>query len=410
MENGLARFSTWLLRPYLDLGPLQYGPLHCRAVEEGWRAFAHDATPYFVPQRALPRGFRLQLADEAGNPRYHVREPRGLPRRLRTERWQALCAALDQWQTLSPERRCRLAALLHSMCLYEPLLSLIAPDDKDRGAPFAELAFWRASAQYMFDLPARTADYRHADLAALEQLAQRADGSARTRFNAIAMIFAHKAKTGAPLTELHAWRERYRDALEAVIPTLDTFTAELFASRFFRGTAFLPQRAGQRDEVRRIMDLAQHHAYRMAPATPAQDHLFHENLHALMESRTKEALWLGDLEGALENARKVVQVDPYDAKAWVELGEVQFKREAWPEAAQSYAVAALLGPPASAVGRHMAGLCFCRMQEQSLAALFFKDALEYDPLGASPRTQILGLSQLPVQEALIAWSDSTLRL
>ena len=49
-----ARLATWLLRPYLDLGPFHTGPLHAGAVEEAWRAFSDPDTPPFVCQRALP--------------------------------------------------------------------------------------------------------------------------------------------------------------------------------------------------------------------------------------------------------------------------------------------------------------------------------------------------------------------
>jgi tetratricopeptide (TPR) repeat protein len=406
-----ARLSTWLLRPYLDLGPLHTGPLHAGAVEQAWDAFSDPRMPPFVAQRAMPRGFRTQLADEAGGAPYALTDPRALADGYRTDRWQRLCEALDGWRELSGESKCRLASLLHSMCLYEPLLTVI-PDATILDAPRAdahtiELAYWRASATFMHELRGRIADYHDADLSVFEDIASSALDVGPAGFNATALVLVHRAKTGAPVHELEAWRARLERALERVIGTIDDFTAQLFTSRYYRAVGFLPQRRGDRPEVTRVMDLAEQHALSLTPVTPAQQLLYRENLHAVMESRTKEALWLDDRDRALARSLKVVEVDPYDSKAWVEVGEVRFLRKEWHEAAQAYAVAGMLGPPASAVGRHMAGVCLREVGQDMLAATFFKDAAELDPLGLSPREEIHDLPDMAVLKALKDWSRAT---
>ena len=156
------------------------------------------------------------------------------------------------------------------------------------------------------------------------------------------------------------------------------------------------------------MDLAERHALAMKPSSSAQENLCRENLHALMESRTKEALWLGDHDRALARALGVSQVDPYDSKAWVELGQVRFVRKEWHDAARAYAVAAMLGPPASAVGRHMAGVCLRELGDDLFAALLFKDTLEIDPLGISTFEEIHALPDIAVLNAVKKWACSTI--
>jgi tetratricopeptide (TPR) repeat protein len=262
----------------------------------------------------------------------------------------------------------------------------------------------------MSGLPEKTSAYRDADLSAFERIALQAESPAVARFNAAAMVFVHKAKTGAPADELAEWHPRYERALGDVTAMVAPFAAALYASRFYRGSAFLPQRLGDRSGVTRTLDLAERYAMQMVPGTPAEEHLRLENLHALMESRTKEALWLGDRELALARARKVIEVDPDDAKAWMELGEIRFHRRDWREAAEAYATAAMLGPPASAPGRYMAGYCLRQAGDERLAALFFKDALEIDPLGISPLHQIHELRADAVFDTLKRWSDVTARL
>lgn len=385
------------------------GPLHAAAVEEAWRAFSDSSVPAFAAQRAMPRGFRSELAGEVGAP-YALTDPRQLPESHRTDRWRALCDALDGWADLGGRRQCRLASLLHSLCLYEPLLALVSPtllDTRGADADAVELAYWRASANFMQQLPGRIADYQDADLGAFEQIALTVPDAIPAGFNATALVFVHKAKTGAPLQELERWYGHLERASALVIGATDPFSAELLTSRFYRAAGFLPQRRGDRDEVARVMDLAERHARNMNPATPAQELLYRENLHALFESRTKEALWRNDMDGALVRALEVVEVDPYDSKAWAEVGEVRFARKEWQETAQAYAMAAMLGPPASAIGRHMAGLCLRELGHELLAAAFLKDAAELDVLGISPREEIHDLPDVPVLKALKTWSRVT---
>ena len=398
-EFGRPRtLAAWLLRPYLDLGPLVLGPLYARGIEEYWRAFAEPGVERFALQRTLPPAFRAQLVAEAGQPEHALDDPRELPEALRTERWSAVCEALERWHELSFERQRALVLLLHSLCLYEPVLKLV--DDK---AP-VELRYWRESARYVLGVPSRIADYKTADLSAFEAIALETSEAVPAAFNAAVKTFVHKAKVGAPQAELRKWGARLERALADAVAQVDDFTADLLTSRYYRALGFLPQKDGRKKETARLMNLAERHARRMKPKTSAEELLYLENLHPVLESRTKEALWLGDRGLALKRARQVIKLDPYDSKAWVELGEVRMARKEWARAAEAYVVAAMLGPPASAIGRHMAGICFRRSGQPLLAAFFFKETLEVDPLGISPHLEIGSLPANPALKALKEWS------
>ena len=402
-----SRFSTWLLRPYLDLAESNGGPLHAQNLEECWRSFVEPDVLPFIPQRALSPGFRIQLSREAGQA-YAVTDPRELSESLRSDRWRRLCVALDEWTSLRSEEKSRLACLLHSMCLYQPLLALIPHHHFEAGRADLDtvrLAFWRASANFIQHLPERTSNYRTADMSVFEDIALHAPSAVPECFNATAKVFVHKAKNRCEIADLMTWSSRLEKVLALTIAGADEFTAGLFTSRFYRGLGFLPQRAGDKNEMKRTMDLAESHARNIKPGTPAQHLLYRENLHAVMESRTKEALWLGDKDEALSRSLKVIEVDPCDSKAWAELGEIHYLRLELKEASEAYSTAAMLGPPASAVGRYMAGLCFGRLGQDMLAALFLKDTLECDPLGISPRRRISELPNFAVLDALKSWND-----
>ena len=401
---GLA---GWLLRPYIDIEPCVLGPLYARGIDEYWRAFADPSAPPFSLQRTLPPVFRTQLLTECGQPEFLVTDPRELPSRLRSGRWSSVCEALDHWPDLPVGRQRALVLLLHALCLYEPVLELI-PDFDGRlpdGDPAAiDLIYWRASARYVLGAPSRISDYGAADMSVFEAIALDAPEVFPAGFNAAVKLVAHKAKTGAPVSELSRWRARLERALADALSGADGFTKDLLQSRFHRVVAFLPQRRRSRAEVVRAMDLAERHARRLKPRTRAQELIVLENLHPVMESRTKEALWLEKTSLARKRALEVTRLDPYDSKAWVELGQVHMVRKEWAQAAEAYVAAAMLGPPASALGRHMAGVCFRRCGLDRLAGFLFKETLEIDPLGISPHDEIRRLPNAAIFAALKTWS------
>jgi tetratricopeptide (TPR) repeat protein len=360
-----------------------------------------------VLQRTLPRLFRTAFLREADLLEYDGDDPRQISTPLRSARWTAMCEAVDVWPALDADSRCRLVLLLHALCFYS-LISELLPRDSGASDPTgeedAELGYWGASARYVLALPSRVVDYAAADLSEFAHIVAVAPDHEPAAFNAALKILTHKAKTGAPTEDLLEWRARAERIVHEVGAKTDAFTRMLLLSRFHRAAAFVPQRCGDRREVVRVMDVAEQHARALVPADAAQELLYLENLHPLLESRAKEALWLGDLDLALHRALGVIELDGYDSRAWLELGEVRRRRGEAALAAEASSVAATLGTPSSAIARHMAGLCFRNLGQPLLAAFFFRSALEVDPHAISPHEEIQALPDVPVLAALKEWS------
>ena len=402
-----SSFPEALLRPFVDLRPCERGPLCAQGIEQYWLAFTDTRRPRFVLQRTLPRRFRAQLLSELGLPQYQVEDLRDVPEALRSARWNSVCEALDHWPQLTTDQQCRLVLVFHALCFYSLISSLI-PDMTEReitaDPDCTELAYRRASARYVLGFPDRVADYGNADLSELERIVTTAPHDHPVALNGTLKVLVHKAKIGAPVKELVAWRARAERILSTALAKSDNFTCALLQSRFYRAASFVPHRHGDRAEVVRTMDLAEREALAMAPADEAQRLLKLENLHPVIESRTKEALWLGDLNLALARAERLIDLDPYDSRVWLELGQVRLERKEYALAAEAYAAAAALGPPSSAIGRHMAGLCFRNLGQPMLAAFFFQAAIDIDSKAISPHDEIQRLPDLPAFVALKDWS------
>ena len=405
-KDESSAFPRLLLRPFIDLEPCATGPLYARGIELYWQAFADPHRPRFALQRTLPHAFRKQFLAEVGLFDHQVNDPRDLSPALTSERWTVMSESLNCWPGLAPEQQLRLSMLLNALGFYQVIAHHVPNKSitEIRDTLGAELAYSGASARYVLGLPDRVADYHDANMSEFEIIASLSLRDTPVSFNAAIKVFVHQSKVGAPATELSERRDRLEQTLLSAITPTDEFMSQLLWSRFYRAVAFVPQRHGDRAETVRIMDLAEHHALALAPRDEAQQLIYLENLHPLMESRTKEALWIGDRELALARAQRVIELDPYDSKAWLELGDVELARNDHARAAEAYSTAAILGPPANALGRHMAGLCFRDLGQPQLAAFFFKSAIETDSRAISPHDQIQSLPDLPVLAALKEWS------
>jgi len=208
-----------------------------------------------------------------------------LPAPLRTERWQSVCDGLERWRALSVDARTRLAVLLHSLCLYDPVVSLVPAPGTRLGRDqldAIDLIYWRESARYIVGLPRKVSDYRDADLSVFETIATEGSNAIPAGFNAAVKVFVHKAKTRAPVDELVSLADRMERIHADTASKTDPFTSELLTSRFYRALALLPQRQGDRMEAVRQMDLAEQHARALKPKTSAQELLYLENLHRVL--------------------------------------------------------------------------------------------------------------------------------
>lgn len=399
-----------LLQPYVDLGPCDRGPLFSVGIKHYWKAFDDPQSDPFMLQRTLPRTFRTSALGEIGCAEYAVDDPRDLPHELRTEKWTRICEALDRWSDLSKLTQWRLVALLHALCFYQ-LLDALVPSCEITAAlsdpSEAELTYLRASARYVLKLPNRVSDYKDANLETFVAIAKSPVVPPQTGFNASIKVLTHLAKNGATETDLVDWSDRAVLHLNRLQESGSEFDHLLCTSRFHRAAAFIPMRSGNKSDVVKVMDLAEEYAGALNPKDNAQEVLRLENLHPLLESRTKEALWLGDLDAALDRATQVTRLDPFEARGWLELGEVLVIRQDWKNALEAYYTAALIGPPASAIARHMAGVCLQKLGQSSAAAFMLKSAIDIDPGAMSSRNHVQNLPDHDVFQELKRWNLSS---
>ena len=156
------------------------------------------------------------------------------------------------------------------------------------------------------------------------------------------------------------------------------------------------------------MDVAEEYARSLHPADEVQKILADENLHPL-QSRTKEAIWLGDLDLAEQRARRMIEVDPLDPRARMEVGEVLVSKGDIVQAAEFYRSAAELGPPGTAIAWFMAGQCYESLDDPEHASDCYLATLRVDPLGISAAERLVDITKLTGNTALNRWAEIRLQ-
>lgn len=396
---------AWLNRPYFDLGPFNGGPPHLYGIELNYRNLISDTlVPYGLQVNNSPY-FRESLLEETGMVQYRVNNPLQLANELRTERWNKLCDYLTHYQELQPATRLRVMNLLRSLCLHQTVLEYVPKlsDSEIASDPaLAALAWCREISSLILN-----SDYGYGtldNLKELEIIATNAPSGTRLRFNAAIQLVVEYANTFRDVASAELWRSIATKEIQDLKPLLDDFDYKLLMSIYYRAVSFVPLLHKDKEKVIQEMDLCEFYGENLTCENEAQQIVANENLNILTESRTKEALWLRNLDLAEERARRLVQMEPLDPRYRLELGELLIKLGKIEEAAKMYGSATRLGPPGTAVAWFMMGQCYEALGELEIACDCYLASLKIDPEAISALEKLANLAPSLGNSALVNWS------
>lgn len=390
-------------RPYFDLGPSNGGPLHLYGLELSWRALDNERMPQYGLQVHLPASFRESLCRETGVPHYHVEDPLHLPEALRTERWQKLCDSLTCYRGLTPTTQLRVVNVLRSLSMHRAVLAYVpemAAQEIAHDPALAALSLRRAMSTLVLHLEAGL-PYNRADF---ERIGRAAPSGSLAKLSAALQLVAQDAKLHQDVSTIAYWAEVAATEIQHITEPLDDFGAALLRSLYLRAVAFLPFLRGERHALIEAMDRCEAHARHLPCQNADQQLMACENLTIILQSRTKEALWLRELGAAEARAQQLVERDPFDSLYQLELGDVLVQRGKIAEAAHAYHAAVRLGPPRTAVAWFWAGQCHQAMGELATACTCYLECLRVDPLALSALQQLTTVASQLGEPGLMQWS------
>jgi len=404
MDTLSSSFTRWLFRPYLDLStPDADAPFHVWGLQFAFRSYVED-TEYPQIQASFNPSFRRMLVRDAALPLYAGETPLAVPPDLRSREWNGLCAAVETFHDLAPRQQARVAWTLTKMGFHRAAVSLIPASagacDPDRAA----LAFVRVYARYRMNVDDASAPYR---IDEFKQLAVESPPGI-TRIDATYQVVVQNVKHTGDFNEVLCWQAKHLEAVEQSAGVLDEFTYTFAMSRYHRVGGFIPQMRRDPQGIVEEMDRAEAFASALPRTTEVLAIAADEVMYPVIESRIKEALWLGDTDRALARATRLTTLSPCDARAWLELGEVYLEAERYADARRAYGRAYRLAPPGREVALFMIGQCDEALGDLDAACDAYVGALELDPLCISAAEQLVEIARSTGRVSLLRWIEPRL--
>jgi tetratricopeptide (TPR) repeat protein len=393
------------VRVYVDLGS-HGGPVHAQVLARYARSVV-EGRPVGVPlQGNPPAHLRWHILRESGLDAYMVPTPHELPLSMRSPAWQALCDSLDGWTALATPMRPTVTSLLNRLGFHRLVRDLIAEPDANeisRDPVVASLALARANAAHKLD---RTGE----ESLRLMHRVYRNAPSARQRLGAALNIAVHHARVTHSAEQVRAWTDRLRAAHERV--GVAEPSDVVMSSAVLRAASFGPFFAGHVAETTALLDECEQLAWQAPDDTEDLALLKAENLRAMLETRSREAQWSGDIELAVHRQRALVRHDPLDGRLHSDLGVTLLRHRGPADALAYFEQAATLGPPFTAVSWALVGYCRGRLGASAAARRALMAAVRLDPGAVSvfdslsrdgdravarwARTRLAALPPLPV--------------
>lgn len=407
--RNVQNLTTALFRPYFDLSDAAPGvPYHVKGVEFGTKAVLEDR-PYPRIQSALNPSFRGLLCAASSQPAYDTENPLDIDPSIRSPRWGAMCEMVRHFADLPIRQQVRLSWLLGKLCFQQFLLTLIAPLDAITVASSpdaASLGYLRALARYRLWLDGEPA-YQDYTIDEFRVIAENAPPGI-AKIDAHYHMAAQSVKHANAADAVEFWQIRHMNAIEATKPELDDVTANIVMSRYYRVAGFLPQMRRDKAGVVRDMQLAEDFAMAVPRTDAISAAAADEILYPVLESRTKEALWMGDIDSADERTVRLLALSPCDPRAWLHRAQVLMAREDLEGALGAYRNSARYAPPGGEVALFMAGQCLEALDEPQLACDSYLAALSIDPLGISAVERIVALAPSLGSDPIEKWSRQRL--
>lgn len=388
---AFTTYADLRLAPYLmEFAEDAACPLHGYAPLHAFEQIKSGRNEPHTIQRIMPESFRREAADLSHRLEWAARDLSDVPFGDVSAAWSEAAQMRARFDGLSAEEQIRLVTLLVSLGMHSDVLKLVPkfPADGLSDPVTAELAFLRTVSQI-------TSHYDYGtkfDKQALIDIMDNAPHGDMSRIRAAHALIVFVSKVGNDPALAHRAADAMQQAVNDRAPQ-NALDRHLLISRLYRGISMVPLMERDVAEVVRQMDEAEAHARAALAATltKRQSLIARENLMTVLESRTKEAIFVGDLDLAGVRSSEQLSIDPHDPKNHIEFGDIHLRLGRLEEAREAFHKASVLGPPGVAVALFLAGQASEKLGDYQAATDYYMRTLTVDPEGYSALERLVKL-------------------
>ncbi|PGR73107.1 hypothetical protein COC43_23145 [Bacillus thuringiensis] len=400
-KEKLTSLGSEAYQTFLNLTESKEGPLISTGIYPIYTQVDNLEKTSLPIQVHPAANFREKLIQRLGISGYEVEDPNKLPKDLRTKEWEQLISWIENFDSYCKEKKYRIIALLNRMGFYNISLKLIpnfSNEEIKTDFFLARLASKKAMALYKTK--------KTKDNTLLKILAHTNYKENYIQFGAAISLLVDYAKK-RDMSQVKFWADLAKEEYKKIKIDNDPI-AILQSSIFYRAYAYLPFLSEDQSTVGKYMHKALMYAEKFYLNSPEYELIAKENLHPIYETNIKIAMWRNDLQDANFYAKKLTELDPYDPKVYLHLGDTYRVLNRLDDAILTYMKCFNIGHPFSAYSSFLIGHCFERLGDFSNACEWYVTSLEYEPYSISALEKLKICSQKENINYLSEFADKRL--
>lgn len=363
---------------FLNLSDESDGPLIAKGVLAAYNQ-VDDCNIDSLPIQFHPASkFRSELATSLGLAGLDIEDPRKLPIKFQTEKWEKLNYWLNNYSEFDEEKKYRIVTLLNRMGFYSITLDMIPDFDLEeisKDVMKARFAGKRQMALY------KTKNNHNPKLDILSTVAKSTHQDFFVKLGAAISLIVDSAKR-KDLESAKRWSLIATEEFKRLNYDKNP-VSYIQASCYFRAIAYIPFLEGDIQSLEHYMNLAYSYGNRFPKNNLTQQIIFKENLHPYYETSIKCSIWKKDIDEALDYSQKLIKLDPLDPKVYLHSGDVYRLKKDFLKAKNEYMQAYWLGYPFSNYSAFMIGYCYESVNLLEEACEWYTKSLEHEPNGIS---------------------------
>lgn len=386
-----------------EVSPRENDPLFTYTPYLSLNAIKGELNPFYQTltcQRVTSQRFREEMI--------HVLLPetdfkqRELPRALSIEFWSTLSPKntriyqdIVNSSSLDTVQKCLISRYLSALGFYNEALQLTNPELMDADK---------------FDL---TQAYEYSTYIFLKEIREKSsvdeilyqfknqfpkipvtDESLRIRITLAIFACVYFGNNNRPI-ECLEWRIKGQQLLKEIQESLNfsDFEKQLLTSRFYRACSYATFMSKDYITLKSDAEVIEQYARNLQPQTDRESILARENKYPMLETCSRIWQTLGDQDRAYHLMKEIAaDVDPQDAKAWLQTGEVELAKGNAAAAMQAFLKAGELGLPMGRIAWYKCGRQYEQTGDLARAINCYIKSLRAWPLGVSPLKRIQAIA------------------